>query len=223
MLSGRLRCRGRSGSSNRRSQSKPWGCWPTIRRRSSSGGINGIASWIVAARGDQPYGCVDELRRPARVPPKAQERLGETDSFQGLGLNRRVALWAIRGLKEDVLRLFAVADAGRPPRPEFVEPSVALSSMSTGRNVVEDYASVGLTLRRHAVGFLRGEPEPRGIVLCDALSTRRDGRRVTVAGLVPVRRQPASGTGVIFKTKPASPTCSGGKPVRAATPRCHGD
>ena len=104
-----------------------------------------------------------------------------------------------------MLRLFAVADAGRPPRPEFVEPSVALSSMSTGRNVVEDYASVGLMLRRHAVGFLWGEAEPRGIALCAPLSTRRDGRRVTVAGLVLVRRQPASGTGAIFKTRPTSP------------------
>ena len=72
--------------------------------------------------------------------------------------------------------------------------------MTAGRNVVEDYASVGLTLRQHPVAFLRGELQPRGIIPCADLLTSRDGQRVTVAGLVLVRQRPGTATGVIFIT-----------------------
>jgi len=121
---------------------------------------NAHAAEVVAARADRVYGSVDELWRRARVPPAALERLAEADAFQDLGLERRAALWAIRGLHDEALPLFAAADAGRSPRPEFIEPPVPIVPMPVGRNVVEDYAHVGLTLRQHPVAFLRGELQP---------------------------------------------------------------
>ena len=127
---------------------------------------NAHAAEIVAGRADHAYGSVDELWRRTRVPPAALERLAEADAFQGLGLERRGALWAIRGLRDEVLPLFAAADAGRAPQPEIVEPAVPLVPMPAGRNVVEDYASVGLTLRQHPVAFLGGELRPRGVMPC---------------------------------------------------------
>ena len=78
--------------------------------------------------------------------------------------------------------------------------SVPIVPMTAGRKVVEDYASVGLTLRQHPVAFLRGELQPRGIIPCADLLTSRDGQRVTVAGLVLVRQRPGTATGVIFIT-----------------------
>ena len=161
---------------------------------------NAHAAEIVAARADRPYRDVEELWRRARVPPAALERLAEADAFRDLRLDRRAALWAIRGLRDEVLPLFAAADAGRMPQPELVEPPVALAPMPAGRTVVEDYASVGLTLRQHPVTFLRGELQPRGIIACADLLTSRDGQRVTVAGLVLVRQRPGTATGVIFIT-----------------------
>jgi error-prone DNA polymerase len=161
---------------------------------------NAHAAEVIAARGDRTYGSVDELWRRAHVPPAALERLAEADAFQHLGLERRAALWAIRGLPDEALPLFAAADAGRSPRPEIVEPPVSLAPMPAGRNVVEDYSSVGLTLRQHPVAFLRGELQPRRIIPCVDLLTSRDGQRVTVAGLVLVRQRPGTATGVIFIT-----------------------
>jgi error-prone DNA polymerase len=161
---------------------------------------NAHAAEVIAARGDRTYGSVDELWRRAHVPPAALERLAEADAFQHLGLERRAALWAIRGLPDEALPLFAAADAGRSPRPEIVEPPVSLVPMPAGRNVVEDYSSVGLTLRQHPVAFLRGELQPRRIIPCADLLTSRDGQRVTVAGLVLVRQRPGTATGVIFIT-----------------------
>jgi error-prone DNA polymerase len=109
-------------------------------------------------------------------------------------------LWAIRGLRDEVLPLFAAADEGRAAQPEIVEPVVSIIPMPAGRNVVEDYSSVGLTLRQHPVAFLRGELQPRGIMPCADLSASRDGQHVIVAGLVLVRQRPGTATGVIFIT-----------------------
>jgi error-prone DNA polymerase len=161
---------------------------------------NAHAADIVAARGERLYGSVDELWRRTCAPPAALERLAEADAFQSLNLERRAALWAIRGLRDEVLPLFAAADDGRAPQPEIVEPAVPIVPMPDGRNVVEDYASVGLTLRQHPVAFLRGELRPRAIIPCADLSTRRDGQPVTVSGLVLVRQRPGTATGVIFIT-----------------------
>ena len=118
------------------------------------------ADELVAARGDHLYSSVNELWRRTRVPLAAMQRLAEADAFRGLELARREALWAIRGLQDDVLPLFAAADARRIPQPEIIEPSVSIVPMTAGRNVVEDYASVGLTLRQHPVAFVRGDLEP---------------------------------------------------------------
>ena len=89
--------------------------------RMVKGLANAQAAEIVGARGDRPYRDVEDLWRRVRVPQAALERLAEADAFQDLRLNRRAALWAIRGLRNEVLPLFAAVDAGRMPQPELVE------------------------------------------------------------------------------------------------------
>ena len=161
---------------------------------------NGHAAELVAHRGEEAYGSVEEAWRRAGVPPSALERLAEADAFQGLGLDRRQALWQVRALADTVLPLFAAADAGRRPRPEIVEPPIELAPMRDGREVVEDYGSTGLTLRRHPVAFLRDDLRRHGMVACADLAHLRDGRRVVVPGLVLVRQKPGSAKGVMFIT-----------------------
>jgi error-prone DNA polymerase len=68
------------------------------------------------------------------------------------------------------------------------------------REVVEDYRSRGLTLRSHPVAFLRGDLAASGYIPAAELSATRDGRRVSVAGLVLVRQRPGSANGVLFIT-----------------------
>jgi error-prone DNA polymerase len=86
------------------------------------------------------------------------------------------------------------------PRPEIVEPPVTLAPMSAGREVVEDYRAVGLSLRRHPVAFLRAELAAQGMIPCEQLRSARDGRRVRVGGIVLVRQKPGSAKGVMFIT-----------------------
>jgi error-prone DNA polymerase len=72
--------------------------------------------------------------------------------------------------------------------------------MTAGREVVEDYGAVGLSLRRHPVAFLRRDLAARQIVPCAEVGVARDGRWLTTAGLVLVRQRPGSANGVLFLT-----------------------
>jgi len=170
-----------------------------FRQVRSLANIHGAA--IVSARGDAPYGSVEEVWRRAGVPRAAIERLAEADAFRAFGEDRRQGLWKVRGLGEAPLPLFAAADEREVGfSPEGREPGVALLPMSDGREVVEDYRMTHLSLRAHPVSFLRAELERRGIRRCADLAAIRDGRHVEVAGVILVRQKPGSAKGVLFIT-----------------------
>jgi error-prone DNA polymerase len=168
--------------------------------RMAKGLANADGAAIVLARGTEPFTSVEELARRSGASIAALERLAEADAFAGLGLDRRAALWAIRGLADTALPLWAAADAGRLPRSEGAEPEVAVTPMTAGRSVVEDYRSFGLSLRAHPVSFLRGTLAGRGMIACGDLRSMRDGRRATVPGLILVRQKPGSAKGIMFIT-----------------------
>lgn len=156
---------------------------------------------IVGARGQTPYGSVEEVWRRAGVPRVAIERLAEADAFGSLGEGRRQGLWKVRGLGEAPLPLFAAADARQAAfNSEGLEPVVTLRPMTDGREVVEDYRSTQLSLRAHPLTFLRDDLARRGIVCCADLARIKDGRRVEVAGIILVRQKPGSAKGVLFIT-----------------------
>ncbi len=175
---------------------------------------------IVARRGDAAYGSVEAVWRRTGVPVAALERLAEADAFRSLGLQRRDALWAIRALSDTRLPLFEAAEsetttgervteakAGEPAPPAAgeaaesgAEPSVQLPPMTAGAQVVEDYRSVGLSLRRHPVAFLRADLDAQRVTRCADLAGARNGQRLNVAGIVLVRQRPGSAQGVLFIT-----------------------
>jgi error-prone DNA polymerase len=149
---------------------------------------------MIARRG-AGYRSIEDLWRRVDLPIAALERLAEADAFTTIGLDRRQALWTIRGLSDTRLPLFDMVPAEPDP-----EPTVALAQMTAGRQVVEDYHSTGLSLRRHPVSFLRQDLQARRIVRCADLATTRDGKRLEVAGIILVRQRPGSARGVLFVT-----------------------
>ncbi|MEL6278554.1 MAG: error-prone DNA polymerase [Pseudomonadota bacterium] len=109
------------------------------------------AVWIASARGNG-YQAVEDVWRRAGVRPAALEKLAEADAFRGLGLTRRDALWAAKGIKGSApLPLFADLLEGEG----IVEADPGLAPMTAGEEVVEDYLAVRLTLRQHPVALLR--------------------------------------------------------------------
>ena len=150
---------------------------------------------LVARRGTG-YDSVRDLWLRAELTPAVLERLAEADAFRSLGLDRREALWIVRGLnragdKDDLplLRALGLAE---------IEPQAKLPPMPLGQQVVEDYRHLTLSLKAHPVAFVR---ERLGDALkAEALATHPNDRRVTVAGLVLVRQRPGSAKGTIFLT-----------------------
>jgi error-prone DNA polymerase len=143
------------------------------------------------------FDSVRDLWLRTRLPPLALEKLAQADAFRSLGLNRRDALWAVKALRrsgdKDDLPLFAHAAMGE------LEPNADLPSMPPGRQVIEDYRHLSLSLKAHPVSFLRADLDARGVLAHERLAAIPSGRRVTVAGLVLVRQRPGIGN-VIFMT-----------------------
>ncbi|HEV2748450.1 MAG TPA: error-prone DNA polymerase [Allosphingosinicella sp.] len=164
--------------------------------RMVKGLANEHAAKLLAARGEAPFTSIEEAWRRSGVPVAALERLAEADAFASLGIDRRQALWQVRGLGEAPLPLFAAADARAA---EIAEPDVRMRPMTDGREVVEDYRSIQLSLRAHPLSFLRPELDRRRITRCAGLAHVKDGRKVEVAGIILVRQRPGS-TNVTFVT-----------------------
>jgi error-prone DNA polymerase len=153
----------------------------------------------LAERRGQGYDSVRDLWLRSGLSSAVLERLADADAFRSLGLDRRQALWAVRGLDrvgdQDDLPLFS---ASRPSRE--TEPDARLPPMPLGAHVVEDYRRLSLSLKAHPASFMRTRLLARGVVRSDALGAVRNGARVTVAGLVLVRQRPGTAKGVIFMT-----------------------
>ncbi len=169
--------------------------------RQVSGLANVHGAQVAVSRGTLPFASVEEVWRRAGVPRAAIERLAEADAFHCIAEDRRQGLWKVKGLGAAPLPLFAAADAREQGfSPEGIEPDVGLTPLTAGREVVEDYRSLQLSLRGHPVSFLRDQLSAARIVRCADLATIRDGRNVEVAGVILVRQRPGSARGVLFIT-----------------------
>jgi error-prone DNA polymerase len=115
-----------------------------------------------------------------------------------MGLDRRAALWDSHALRQAPdLPLFSHAEA----RDEGSELEPAqLPAMPLAEHVVNDYQTIRLSLKAHPMGFLREYYASQKFVTADRLKTIRDGRRLSIAGLVLIRQRPGSAKGVVFIT-----------------------
>jgi error-prone DNA polymerase len=152
---------------------------------------------LVANRG-RGYDSVRDLWLRSGLPASTIERLADIDAFRSLGLDRRDALWAVRGLnrvggQEDLPLFQRHEDRTR-------EPDFDLPSMHLGEHIVEDYRTMGLSLKAHPTALLRDELGSRRSIKAEELTTIRNGERVRVSGLVLVRQRPGTASGVIFMT-----------------------
>ncbi|SDF94002.1 error-prone DNA polymerase [Pedobacter terrae] len=149
---------------------------------------------LVAGRGEG-YRSITSLR-DAGVSMASLERLADADAFHSLGMDRRKALWEVSALQDMPIELF------KGQKSESVlEAQVELPLMGTGEHVVQDYETVGLSLKAHPVSFVRSQLDMLNIRTCHHINNNStDGQLVKVAGLVLVRQRPGTAGGVCFIT-----------------------
>jgi error-prone DNA polymerase len=75
-----------------------------------------------------------------------------------------------------------------------------LKAPREGQDIVADYGSTGLTLRRHPLCLLREKLRRRGVLPTQELWELPHGKWVRTAGLVITRQRPGSAGGVTFVT-----------------------
>lgn len=141
------------------------------------------------------YKTVTSLR-DAGIAIATLERLADADAFRSIGLDRRKALWEVSALQDMPVEIFK----GQPSE-SVLEAQVELPLMTQGEHVVQDYATVGLSLKAHPVSFVRSQLEMLRILSTHAINNEAtNGQLVKVAGLVLVRQRPGTAGGVCFIT-----------------------
>lgn len=155
------------------------------------------AKKIVACRG-RGYDSLRQLWLKTKLSRAVLERLANADAFRSIGLDRRDALWAVRGLDpvkgDDCLSLFAhVSDIQN-------EAEVNLPSMPLGEHVAYDYKTIRLSLKAHPVSFVRTRLSVLKYIQASEMACCLNNARVSIAGLVTIRQRPGSAKGVVFLT-----------------------
>ncbi len=168
------------------------------------------AEAICQARETHHFGDVYDLWRRTGLRVEAVEKLADADSFGSVGLKRRQAMWAVKGLHDSSLPLFAAAEQALSekaikqgqndlPVELMKEPEVPLAEMSIGEEVICDYSTLRLTLKAHPVALLRGTFRQNYMRAAD-LVKRKTGDWADVVGLAICRQRPGTASGVIFMT-----------------------
>jgi error-prone DNA polymerase len=148
---------------------------------------------MVTAR-KQHFEAIHHIR-DVGVSQAALERLADADAFRSMGMDRRRAMWEASALSDRPMGVFTGQQSGS----DFEEP-VELPELSLSEHVVQDYATLALSLKAHPVSFVRGHLLAKKVVQTAELSKFRDGQIVRVAGLVLVRQRPGTAGGVCFIT-----------------------
>ena len=148
------------------------------------------AQRLVDARKDGPFTSTEDLARRSRLERADLSCLAAADALASLSGHRREALW-------ETLAVDAPTQLGMPaiamPTPHLAEPT-------EGQEIVGDYQTLGLTLRRHPLALLRERLKLKRIRSAEEVANARNGQTIRAAGIVTCRQRPATASGVIFVT-----------------------
>jgi error-prone DNA polymerase len=150
------------------------------------------AARLLAARAVRAFGSIADMAERAALDRRDLEALAAADALTRLSGHRHRAVWQVSGV-ERALPLLPAATAVDEGIPLLRAPR-------EGQDIVADYGSMGLTLRRHPLALLREKLRRRGVVPTQELWERPNGKMVITAGLVITRQRPGSAGGVTFVT-----------------------
>jgi len=162
-----------------------------------------------SARG-RPFTSVQDVAERAALDRGDLEALAAAGAFASLSGNRHLAFWEVAGTERGP----PVPRPGVPPlgvptggvlelgarTGHAAEGQPLLPAPTEGERIVEDYASIGLTLGRHPLALLRERLRKKQLLSADELKCVANGRQVRTAGIVLMRQRPQTASGVTFVT-----------------------
>ena len=150
------------------------------------------ADRLLAARAAHAFHNIADTAERAALDRRDLQALAAAGSLVKLAGHRHRAVWQVTGV-ERALPLLPAATA-------IAEGIPLLRAPREGQDIVADYGSTGLTLRRHPLALLRDKLQPRGVLPLQDLWAQPNGKMVLAAGLVITRQRPGSAGGVTFVT-----------------------
>ena len=146
---------------------------------------------VVRARSEQAFTSTEDLALRAQLDAGDMKALAAADALMSLSGHRRQQVWDAAAMRRtpELLR-------GAPINEETIE----LEAAPEGEEIVFDYESMGLTLRRHPLALLRPRLARMKLQSAAQLHDLPDGRKVRACGIVTVRQQPQTAHGTIFLT-----------------------
>jgi len=150
---------------------------------------------IMAARQSGPFASVADFTRRTKLGSATVTLLSQADAFGSLNQDRREALWQ------------ALAQESQPlDQPLFDglasddDSTVGLPAMPMDQQVVQDYRTIGLSLKAHPISFHRQYLNRLHIVRADELEFKQHNQYLCVAGLIILRQRPSTAKGITFVT-----------------------
>lgn len=148
---------------------------------------------LLKAREQSPFTSTEDLAVRADLDAKDMAALAGADALMRLSGHRRQQVWdatATRGVGGRATGLLR----GVP----IHEAPLRLPAASEGEEIVGDYASLNLTLRRHPLALLRPRMARFRLLSAQELSDVPHGRTVRACGIVTMRQRPGTAKGTIF-------------------------
>jgi error-prone DNA polymerase len=149
------------------------------------------AQRVVGARNEAVLLSTEDMALRAQLDVKDLHALASGDALFSLSGHRRQQVWDASALRRapELLRDAPVNEA-----------RLELAPAREGEEIVFDYASLGLTLRRHPLALLRPRLARMELLSAQQLHDLPSGRMVRACGIVTVRQQPQTAHGTIFLT-----------------------
>jgi error-prone DNA polymerase len=147
---------------------------------------------LLEARTQRAFAGITDMAERAALDRRDLEALAAADALARLSGHRHRAVWQVTGVERALPLLPAetAVDEGIP----------LLRAPLEGQDIIADYGSVGLTLRRHPLALLREKLQRRGNIPTQELWEHPNGKLVRTAGLVITRQRPGSAGNVTFVT-----------------------
>ncbi len=144
---------------------------------------------VVQARTLTPFHSVEDLAHRAPLNRRAMQALAQAGALESLAGHRHAAHWGAIGVEQ---LPGVLAGASRREAP------LALPQAREGEDIIADYRSTGLTLRRHPLALLRKKLQRLQVTRAADLTQLKTGCNVRVAGIITHRQRPETASGVVF-------------------------
>lgn len=149
------------------------------------------AKRLLAARAQSPFTSAEDLALRAELDAKDMAALAAADALMSLSGHRRQQVWDATAQRRAPALLKGVP---------IHEPALQLPAAPEGEEILGDYVSLGLTLRRHPLALLRSRLARMNLMSAEQLRSLPSGQTVRACGIVKGRQRPQTAKGTIFVT-----------------------